>query len=55
MDPKKSTLLSFRNDHEKPLIRNGFQLWKQSVASKNKGWSRKIQSWLFKNNKTVVK
>ena len=44
VDPKKSTLLSFRNGHRKPVSRNGFQLWQRSAATKNKGWSRKIQS-----------
>ena len=55
MDPKKPTLLSFRNSYKKPISRNGFQLWQGFAASNNKGWSRKIQYWLFVNNKTLVK
>ena len=46
-----STLLSFRNGHKKPVIHNGFQLWQRSATRKNKGWSRKVQSWLFENKK----
>ena len=34
MDFKKSTLLSFRNGHKKPVSHNGFQLWQRSAASK---------------------
>ena len=50
--PKKSTLSSFRNGHKKPVSRNGFQLCRKQKA---KAGQDKGKSWLFENNKTVVK